>query len=288
MTLKDDNLGLGARGGAKIREGQCTGLDNFQDVLGRLNGKNPMDVEKEQTSRESVRRAIYKQNRWGSQRFVSGGLLVGDRVQRLPEKTVEESSFFSNTELQCHNTLIPTEAESEGARGGAPEQVGGLSSVLSNGNLKRQQRPKQQDNQASGDELALGTRLIVEEEPQSRLIGQDDPVPPNTLASSSATKAQRRLEKAERKLKRKSRRGEKHLSSIDGYGEPAVISGRSTSQHCPLTPNEGLSKLQEGLKVRGEVLLPTRNPASGRHAVRQRYIQHKKMAMIDTRALNEV
>jgi Pin2-interacting protein X1 len=68
VIVKDNNLGLGAKRGSGLAEGEYTGLDVFQSLLGRLNGKDEDELSKEQKSREDLKRAIYTERRWGSVR----------------------------------------------------------------------------------------------------------------------------------------------------------------------------------------------------------------------------
>ncbi|PQE31004.1 hypothetical protein CJF32_00006023 [Rutstroemia sp. NJR-2017a WRK4] len=83
VVIKDNNLGLGAKIGSGVGHGECTGLDVFQNLLGRLNGKEETEIEREQKSREDLKRTIYAERKWGSVRFVKGGVLVGDKIQEL-------------------------------------------------------------------------------------------------------------------------------------------------------------------------------------------------------------
>ena len=85
IALKDDNLGVGAKYGSGQAAGESTGLDAFQGLLGRLNGKTNTDLEKEQKSRDDLKRATYTERRWGVLRFVSGGTLIGDRIKELAD-----------------------------------------------------------------------------------------------------------------------------------------------------------------------------------------------------------
>jgi len=79
VLLKDDNLGLGAQRGKA--EGQNFGLLGFNDLLGRLNGKDEAVIQQEQEKRVEIGKMLYAQQRWGGTNFVSGGLLVGDRME---------------------------------------------------------------------------------------------------------------------------------------------------------------------------------------------------------------
>jgi Pin2-interacting protein X1 len=77
ILFKDDNLGLGAKSKSKDVEGQRVGLDAFQGLLGRLNGKSDADLHKEEKKVEDRKLAMYARGRWGGMVFVRGGILVG-------------------------------------------------------------------------------------------------------------------------------------------------------------------------------------------------------------------
>ena len=74
-------MGLGAKIGSGQGAGECTGLDNFQDLLGRLNGKTEAVIKKERRGREDIKRVLYADRRYGGWgKFVSAGHLVGDII----------------------------------------------------------------------------------------------------------------------------------------------------------------------------------------------------------------
>jgi Pin2-interacting protein X1 len=89
VVLKDDNLGIGAKRGSGLEQGECVGLDVFQSLLGRLNGRDEDELAQEQKSREDLKRAIYTERKWGSIRFISGGFLIGDKIQDLIDGEAE-------------------------------------------------------------------------------------------------------------------------------------------------------------------------------------------------------
>jgi Pin2-interacting protein X1 len=107
VTIKDDNLGLGARVG---REGQPTGLDAFKGLLGRLNGKSEEELHIEQRKRDDVQLARYVALKFQEVRFVRGGLLTQEKLQRLPETPKEEQATKENeTTSSDDNTESTTE-----------------------------------------------------------------------------------------------------------------------------------------------------------------------------------
>lgn len=82
VLLKDDNLGIGAKSGGQ-RAGECTGLDVFNDLLGRLNGEDEKAIDDRREKREDAKRRLNFEGRWGGVRFVKGGWLVGDKIEGL-------------------------------------------------------------------------------------------------------------------------------------------------------------------------------------------------------------
>ena len=79
VTAKDDTRGLGATLSSQTGDGPPTGLDRFQNLLGRLNGKSEDKVGIEQQVRDGIRRRAYVNQRWGSLQFISAGFLVGEK-----------------------------------------------------------------------------------------------------------------------------------------------------------------------------------------------------------------
>ncbi|KAK4240798.1 hypothetical protein C8A03DRAFT_41712 [Achaetomium macrosporum] len=91
VVLKDDNLGLGAK---RNHGDECTGLDAFQHLLGRLNGKSDEALETERKAREDLKLSLYVERKLGTIRFVKGGWLVGDQVKETPD--VEVADLLGN------------------------------------------------------------------------------------------------------------------------------------------------------------------------------------------------
>jgi Pin2-interacting protein X1 len=102
VTYKDDNLGLGASLKSANPEHTRTGLDAFQGLLGRLNSKDEVEVKMLEQRSEDRKLALWSQGRWGGIMFVPGGLLVqGDEYRSVeneasqPEVIAEESAETS-------------------------------------------------------------------------------------------------------------------------------------------------------------------------------------------------
>jgi Pin2-interacting protein X1 len=93
VSFKDDNLGLGASLKSKDIEHSRTGLDAFQGLLGRLNGKSDAELEKAEKKVEDRKLAMFAQGKWGGMIFVPGGLLVQrDDFKAQDEKPKEKTA----------------------------------------------------------------------------------------------------------------------------------------------------------------------------------------------------
>ncbi|KAI6246172.1 hypothetical protein HI914_05831 [Erysiphe necator] len=99
VTFKDDNLGLGAKIGTGVGHGECTGLDAFNDLLSRLNGKTKTQIIQKQQARADIRREIYTDKRLGSINFVSGGFLVGDKIQNLMDSDASRKKKLADRDF---------------------------------------------------------------------------------------------------------------------------------------------------------------------------------------------
>jgi hypothetical protein len=90
VSRRDDNLGLGATLNPADPEHNRVGIDAFQSLLGRLNGKDESETERLEQRIEDRRLASWTQGRWGGVLFISGGLLVQeDKIHNSKEKSTE-------------------------------------------------------------------------------------------------------------------------------------------------------------------------------------------------------
>ena len=99
--MKDDNLGLGAKKGSGQAEGECTGMDAFQGLLGRLNGKSEIAIQQEHKTRKDLQRDLYVDRRWGAMNFVPGGLLVGDQIKEIAVSELKKKTKTANSDSEC-------------------------------------------------------------------------------------------------------------------------------------------------------------------------------------------
>ena len=290
VALKDDNLGIGAKRGANASENQCTGLDVFQDVLGRLNGKHQPMIEAEQKSKEDQKKAIHTERRWSSLRFVSGGLLVGDRIQQLVEDNKKQLSTAKDGLLHPSRDLAASERANKIVKPRVQKLVGKSPEIADVEKAKKIR--KRRRFRSTNESLEIESEIFFNDTEHNSTnigtkFGYDTPIE-NELGQQSASKAQRWAEKAERKLQRKLRRQAKEEARAEQNVESSDMHTTPTSpQHLPSSIVEDPSTLTAGTAGVREAQLRD-GAVGGRHAVRQRYIRQKKMAIMDTKALHEV
>ncbi|MCJ1477994.1 telomerase inhibitor [Lambiella insularis] len=259
VAAKDDNLGIGAKRGSGVDVGECTGLDVFQSLLGRLNGKAEAVLEKEQKARDDLKRIIYAEKRWGSLNFVSGGLLVGDKIQKILEAEKSRLANKSDSILTLKASDTP------------------LSSKIASDVQQLKELPRVRTTSSKAVELQP-VLLAAEEE--------KEPDFDNTMKSvgKSLDKAKRKAERAQRKCDRRKRKDERRAARVSPINAEGTAQVTSVSLQEPNTKAMAAS-IETGSAL---VLNAAQMPLGGRHAVRQRYIRQKKMAMMDPKALNEI
>lgn len=246
--------------------GECTGLDVFQDLLGRLNGKSDVDLEKEQKSRNDLKRASYTERRFGALRFVSGGVLVGDRIEKLVEDEKLRLAEKSGSPLDQASFAASKEKRKNEAKGHIKVAMDTSKSTESLTAL-----------QTAAPELDASNAMMEKSEARVDVELENSKQDKNSdKAKSKAAKAQRKLERRQRKETRRAARGELHPVMI-----PPCTTSSSDQQSEPQDP-------PQSDETGSSAVVAVTAAMSGRHAVRQRYIRQKKLAVMDLRALNEV
>ena len=192
---------------------------------------------------------------------MSGGVLVGDRVQKLVEDNKLRIDGKSSPSLDQKAFTAP---EQEKTRGPG-DHAAGLNHPTST-----EYSPAMQATALEPD----GMEVKVEDQEAETALEQEN----NGLEKSSdkdknkAEKAQRRLERRARKEARRVVRAECHAATMSSPSDR-----QSEAQHQPHADN---------IRLPSAVAITT--AVGGRHAFRQRYVRQKKLAVMDPKALNEV
>ncbi|WPH03831.1 protein pxr1 [Acrodontium crateriforme] len=280
VLLREDNLGIGAQVGGNGRA-ETFGLATLSGIFGRLNGKTDGEVQKQQEGLRDAELRSYQGMKYGHMNFVYGGLLVGDKMEEGLMKDLARASkkrkAEEGVEEEGQKTLKRKKGE-ENLRAEAEDEESASSSSSSDESertLKKKAKKEKKDRKEkkrqattssdSDDETEDAKRLRKEARRKAKrdAAGQDSPA--EKSKESKDEKARRKAEKHARKEEKRKRKEEKRRLKSE------KTSANSTSaSNTPVTGNS--------------------TPLFGgsRHAVRQRYIQQKRLASMDPQALKEI
>jgi Pin2-interacting protein X1 len=261
VVLRDDNLGLGAQKGRADTD--VFGLDMFQGLLGRLNGKTQDQLEKEGKVRRDVLLGGIARERYGGGMFVRGGFLVGDKIEDVV--SVEEAERLLQVRL-AHEKKV------EDSKDGVEESAA----------LKRKRDSEEGGVEKKGmkRKSVVSAEETVEKEtkkPRKDKKRDDEITSINELLPNSTTQGSELTAKSERKRLKAEKRARKEARRIRRERKALKKASTSNSSSSPSSP-EPSSAVQAA----------ARQALSARFATRQRYIQQKRMATMDQTALNEI
>jgi Pin2-interacting protein X1 len=251
ISYKDDTLGLGASLKSQDPIHTRTGLDAFQGLLGRLNGKSDVELEKEVQKNEDRKLAMWAQGRWGGVMFVPGGTLVqGDGYKKAEEEGQEkfESQEASGSQIDAAESEDMAQRKAEKKRRKEEKR------------LKREAEPRAKAAVAAS---RISNLRAKEAEPQGGFSGSN----PNAEKTSSKEKRKKKRESPAPSTEDSSR-----AATAKKEKEDSVTAMSSQGLTQPLTITSTSAAL----------------PRSGRHVIRGRNIEAKKMAFSDTKMLDQV
>ena len=212
---------------------------------------------------------MYQANKYGNMNFVSGGFLVGDRIESsmASRKAVSKNKIPKASEpedkpnLNRQDEIEPNSAEPrrkkrkmdlKGREGVAEVDVA-------------TQQTSDSNDEADGPKANQKASKRTKSSKKAKTSIEDD----TTEDERSRQKQERRTRKEERRK----RKVDKRRSKSNAQSE-AVASGEGPS-------NEKAAK-SPSAKPNSDIF------AGSRHAVRQRYIQQKRMASMDPKAMKEI
>jgi Pin2-interacting protein X1 len=295
VVLKEDNLGIGA---GRNQGDQCTGLNDFQDILGRLNGKADAVVETERKVREDVIVSLYVQRKFGPMRFVKGGWLVGDQVQETPEAGGKVVEIEDSKDMSDNSESPETEEEQAGekAKKSKKRKLEDGASTQDDG-AKKSKKRRAEDG--SGTETEKEKRRRERKEKKSK---KREDAAAGAASESDAKAANGETEEAEEiKAPDTKKRSKKEKKAK----EKKVKTDESSESESKLSKKKKRRKTEEEF-ASDDATLPASSSsipkdASGtstpsgsgystpiRNASRRKFITQKRMAFADPKALNQV
>ncbi|EGP86221.1 uncharacterized protein MYCGRDRAFT_73758 [Zymoseptoria tritici IPO323] len=258
VMLREENLGIGAQVGKGNAE--TFGLSMFSGLLGRLNGKSDVEVEKQQSALRDVQLSTFQAQRYGFMNFVSGGLLVGDKME-FPKSTVMTDKAAPGAGKKGLKRKADQDTSEQ------PES-------------KKKKAIVDADNQSSEDdsddtEVAAPAKKEKERKSKAERKAAREARKASKSGADSGEKARLKIEKRARKEERRQRKEEKRRRQAAKTASSAQVSTTQTSASSSDSDGTATPPVSGGF-------------AGGRHAVRQRYIQQKRMASMDPQALKEI
>ncbi|KAI0117111.1 hypothetical protein F4814DRAFT_415275 [Daldinia grandis] len=309
VLLKDDTMGLGAKPRHK-QNTECTGLDVFKDLLGRLNGKSEEVIEKERKVKSEVKTCLYVERKYGTMRFVSGGLLVGDQMGELTGTTTKAETPTEDVKQEDIKEESVTLLE------GVPDRP-----------VKKQKKEKKSKKRKAGDADSTDEPDAIPEKKRKKQskddAPQDDSADNEGVEDSSEKKKSKKskrkdtegsepLESEKKKKSKKSRKDAERETEDDGTpilsDETRVEKSKSkkkkekhekkdkkdkkrkesNSSTDTSTPTPGTTTQESGASTPIGPGTSTPRPLSARHLARSRHIASKRMAIADLQAMNQI
>ncbi|KAF5023593.1 hypothetical protein F66182_4351 [Fusarium sp. NRRL 66182] len=295
VVLKDDMKGLGF---SKSKEDEVTGLDVFQDLLSRLNGKTDDAIEEDQQVRLAVKTHHFVEQRYGVMKFVYGGLLVGDEMKEKDDNTPEKSQIETNPDEDVVVESAPTQKEPKKEkkskkRKASDEDEDESSSREPDSKSKKRRKEECKLKEADSDSARAKKKEKKRKKDKSRKKSteeaseEDEATPteerPKKRKSKSKDKSQSLEESDEDKVKDKKAKKDKK-DKKKRKKEEATASSESTSTGVTQDSTPAGSVPGTGVTTPSG----TSTPQGSRNFVRSRFIAQKRQAVLDTKALNQI
>lgn len=297
VVLKDDTLGLGAK---RNTGDECTGLNAFQNLLGRLNGKSEDVIEAEEQARMEVKRNLYVEQKIGVIRFVRGGWLVGDVVK---EKLAEGDEGFQSRSMQDSAATSSAEEATKADKKSGKRKAEKESDESPEKTSKKDKKSKKRKSEDESDSDDARSKKKSKKSKKRKAEDEAEVTSESEEATTSAVeskksrkdKKEKKRSKEEKREKKKKRRKEK-ASSGSGTETGDSISREKKrrkaddmEESCePPAPVPQPSASGTSTPSGSGYSIPISNSTSARYLSRKRFIAQKTMAFSDTTALNQV
>ncbi|KAF7185472.1 Protein PXR1 [Pseudocercospora fuligena] len=285
VMLREDNLGLGAKIGGGNAE--TFGLSMFSGLLGRLNGKDEATLKKQEDSIRDAELRMYGDRKFGFMNFVSGGLLVGDKME--PPK----STRIEDIKPQVVAVKAETEKKSKKRKADDGETEG---EETSKKKLKSEKSSANKEKKSKSKVKAPSEDFPASDAPVQKVE--------DSSSSDSSEEDQAKTEKRQRKAQRKAEKEPKRAKSKASDDEKSRLKEekRARKDERHKRKEEKRKKRAEKEASSAKTSVPTsainseaeRSGTStptfmgGRQALRQRYIMQKRMASGNAAALKEI
>ncbi|CAR21774.1 telomerase inhibitor [Lachancea thermotolerans CBS 6340] len=263
VSIKDDNLGLGAKLRKKDKadefdSGECAGLDAFQRLLGRLNGKedsvsNELDIQKKQN---------IINGKWGIH-FVKGDVLASTWDAKT--KTLKlYSNESTKRKLDSEDEEYPSSRESKRSKKSKESRKSDKKKDVSE---EDKETVKKGDKSRKDKDKKLKKDGDTKDKKEKRVKKEKK----DKKDKKDKHKMKKTEDKKQKHKKSEKDRDEKHKNKKDKKREYKSSKSNKVSRESMLKPRD-----------------PQENAIASRLSVRSKWIKQKRAAVMDAQALNEI
>lgn len=267
ITRREDKYCLGRPRQGAQGDTHCTGLDVFQGILGRLNGRDEVETGVAKSASEDWKTVNYLESRWQVLKFVSSGFLVGDQPENAIKQHDQMPSLPISQSITNNDSSVNPGFQAEVIKDNNHTRSLNVSKLCK---PKRTKTKRSFEDRLGPDaKIPLASTKSQSPDPPGSQEPHEEAVP--DFAQSAVLERPKRGREAELKQRKRRKKNRGLMENMQNQGQSKL-----------LVAENDLVKSPESRST------PVLAGLSNRHAVRQRYIRQKRMATRDTKALNEV
>lgn len=271
LSYKDDNLGLGATLKSSNPEQSRTGLDAFQGLLGRLNSKDEVEAKKLEQKSGDRKLAMWAQGRWGGVMFVPGGLLVQGEKFRKAENDLNLPRSGSEGQMESSD-LKTAERAAKALRKAARRK-------RKEAKLDKERKCSVSDPACRITNHDLTDLSLEDSKIKERNDRRTNSIQNIVVANFEEAFSKDQMQEVQKRSRHKRKR---QADEIDRAMKPSQEEEMIVKTVQLLTPPS------EAVETPVSAQAAPLSSRSGRHLLRGRNIEAKRMAFADTRMLDEV
>ncbi|AGO13532.1 AaceriAGL350Cp [[Ashbya] aceris (nom. inval.)] len=277
VTIKDDTLGLGAKLKKKEKKdefdsGECAGLDVFQRILGRLNGKEEVIADE----LEQQRKDKIINGKWGIH-FVKGEVLSST----WDADTMQLKSYSNDKKEVAVDDAKAAKASSKRR----DEKIRGKREKGSKAGLKEKSRDKEESRTLKKKEREQEKGKDKEKKHKEKKHKEKKHKEEKEEKKEKKEKKKEKKEKKEKNEKKEKKASKKRLRTSDSSDDLAAT---KSSKKLKTKPADTDSVTRDSmLQPRTSAASPPPT-ISTRLSVRSKWIRQKRAAVMDPKALNEI
>lgn len=247
-------------------------------------------MKKEEERQEKIQQRAYVYNKYGMMNFVSGGFLVGDKIEKGIKRVDVEVKVEAKSEPESSDSEAQEKKKKKRKRSDEEEEAK-EEDQDDERKLKRKRKSvnlrddaTQEDDEPKSKKEKKDKKDKKDKKEKKSKSATDTPASASEpLSDKARRKAEKRARKEEKKLKKALKKAAKEAAKSNPTTEDPSSESDSEEESTPSTSTPTTGTSTPASSASGLTYQPR-----GMHAVRHRYIRNKKMASMDPQALKEV